>query len=98
MGKLGNIVLGAKLRELTKLRPKKRNSTRWSSTLEIIVRYERIKEFLPKLGSIEVDGLTLTPREYRCIEDLFLQLKDIESVTKVLQSMATSISDVRYTH
>ena len=95
MVKLGTLLLGAKLRKLTPLRPKTRNMTRWSSSFEMILRYVRLREFLPKLDSSEIDRLSLTSTENRRIDSLLEQLKTLESVSKALQEERTSISDVR---
>lgn len=95
MVKLRTLLLSAQLLKLTPLRPKTRNTTRWSSSFEMVSRYMLIKEFLRKLDSDEVDNLCPTPAENRRIEALLKQLKVLESVTKMLQEESTSVSDVR---
>jgi len=95
MSKLSNLVLGAKLRKFTNLRPVKRNATRWSSSLEMLLRYERLKGFLSDLESEEIDDLILGTIEGRRVETLIKMLKDIESVTKLLQAQNTTMSNVR---
>lgn len=47
MSKLKNLLLTAKLRKFTHLAAKTRNITRCISTFEILIRYQRLKEFLP---------------------------------------------------
>ena len=95
MVKLRTLLLSAKLRKLTPIAPRIRNITRWSSTYEMIVRYVRLKDFLPALDSDEIDALSLTPFENRRVDTLLQQLELLESVTKVLQDDTTTMSDVR---
>eukprot|EP00171_Calliarthron_tuberculosum_P003101 IDg3101t1 len=95
MVKLRGLLLGAKLRRLTSIRPKIRNTTRWSSTHDMIVRYVRIREFLPNLESEEIDSLFLSPSENRRVDAFLQQLSPLESVTKMLQREETTVSDTR---
>lgn len=95
MVKLRTLLLSAKLLKLTPLRPKTRNATRWSSAFDMLVRYDRLREFLSELDSAEIDNLSLTTAENRRVDSLLLKLKDLESVTKALQYENTSIGDVR---
>ena len=95
MLKLKNLVFAAKLRKLTPLAAKTRNATRWSSTFQMMLRYQRIREFVPTLDSEELDDLMLLSSESRRLDAMVDQLKNVESVTKTLQDTATTMSDVR---
>eukprot|EP00171_Calliarthron_tuberculosum_P002604 IDg2604t1 len=63
MLKLRNLIAAAKLRNLTHLRPKMRNVTWWSSSYEMLRRYQRLREFLPMLHLDSVDELTPNHRD-----------------------------------
>eukprot|EP00171_Calliarthron_tuberculosum_P001888 IDg1888t1 len=95
MSKLKTLTLGAKLFKLTNLKSKTRNATRWSSTYEMLRRYQRIRDCLQKLDSLDVDRLCLTSADNRRVDSLMCQLDDLESVTKALQDDSTTMSDVR---
>lgn len=95
MSKLRNPTLSAKLFCLCGLRSKTANETRWSSTFEMFKRYMQIREFLPELGSEDLDDLALSVPETRKIEQLMDRLKTVDSVTKELQAESTTLSDVR---
>lgn len=95
MVKLKSLLIGARLRQFTPLRPKLRNVTRWSSTFEMLSRYRELRDFLPALDSTEIDEMSLTVSENRQVDCLFEKLKLFESVTKALQTDKTSMSDVR---
>eukprot|EP00171_Calliarthron_tuberculosum_P001627 IDg1627t1 len=58
MVKLQTLLLGAKLRKLTLLRPKIRNQTRCSSTFEMIVRYQQLRDYLPELNAPDIDEIS----------------------------------------
>ena len=95
MSKLKTLLLGAKLLQLTPLRPITRDTTRWSSTFDIISRYVRLREFLVDLGSSDTDDLCLNSSENRRVDSLPVRLKDLESVSKSLQKESATIAEVR---
>ena len=95
MTKLKTLILAARLMKLSQLRAKTRNVTRWSSTYEMLLRYNRLKDFLPKLNSSDIDSLCLSSSENRRVDTLLTNLKELESVTKILQAESTKLSDVR---
>jgi len=95
MSKLKTLKLSAKLREYTNLRPRKSYEKRWSGTHAMLLRYKQLQEFLPKLESSEINELLLTPQEDVSVDLLLKELKDIDSVTKILQARCTTLSDVR---
>ena len=95
MSKLRTLLLSAKLRKLTTLRPKIRNETRWSSPFEMLPRYFQLLEYLPKLNSPEVKELQPTVSENRRVDALVTRLSDLDEVTKNLQCDSTRLSDVR---
>eukprot|EP00171_Calliarthron_tuberculosum_P014870 IDg14870t1 len=95
MTKLKTLLLAAKLRSLTHPKAKTRNATRWSSTHDMLTRYVRVREFIPKLGSGDLDDMTLPSSENRRVNALLPQMRDLESVTKVLQSNSTTLAEVK---
>ena len=95
MKKLRGLLFAARLKKVIPLRPKVRNVTRWSSTFEMLARYSEIREHLSGLDSIEIDPPSLSPSENRNIDILMKKLRPLESVTKALQSDATTMGDVR---
>jgi hypothetical protein len=95
MSKLKNLIPAAKLRKLTHLKAKTRNTPRWSSTFEMILRYIKIRDFLPLLGINDLDELLLTVRENRDIDSICDETKDFESISKALQQDATTLADTR---
>eukprot|EP00171_Calliarthron_tuberculosum_P001416 IDg1416t1 len=90
MIKLKTLLFAAKLRSRTHLKAKTRNSTMWSSTHDMLTRYVRLREFIPKLGLDDLDDMTLPLSENRRVDALLHQMKDFEFVTKVLQSISTT--------
>lgn len=95
MVKLRGLLLSANLRKLTPLKPMLRNNTRWSSTLSMLSRYVRLREFLPNLNCYEIDELSLSVAENRRVDMLLVQLEPLDEVTKLLQSESTTVSDAR---
>lgn len=61
MGKLSYDIPSAKLRQLTSLRPKLNNQTRWCSTYDMLRRYVEIKEQIFKIDGVDIAGLLLDP-------------------------------------
>ena len=95
MEKLRSYILASKLQKFTQVRPKVINTTRWSSTYDMLWRSTRIRKFLGDLESVEIDSLFLTLSENRRIDTLLGELEQLDSVTKALQNRKTFVSDVR---
>jgi hypothetical protein len=93
MSKLKNLIPAAKLRKLTHLKAKIRNATRWSSTFEMILRYTKIRDFLPLLEINELDELLLTVRQNREIDSICEEMKYFEAILKAFQQDATTLAD-----
>ena len=70
MLKQRNLVLSAKLRRMTLFRPLIRNTTRWSSTFNLLNRYVRLREFVEQIESVEIDEMILMPSENRKVDAL----------------------------
>lgn len=85
MTKLKTLLLAAKMLELNSISAKTLKVTRWSSTGDMILRYERIKDEPPKLNLREIDALSLSTPEKMTVEALLMRLKDLKSVTMTLQ-------------
>jgi hypothetical protein len=96
MSKLKNLIPAAKLRKLTHLKAKTRNATRWSSTFEMILRYIKIRDFLPLLEINELDELLLTVSENCEIDSICEEMKDFKSISKTLQQDAITLADTRF--
>lgn len=62
---------------------------------EILHGFQRIREFCVVMSEEKLDKLMLTPPENRLFDAVFLQLKNINSVTKRLQDSSTTLSNVR---
>ena len=95
MKKLRSLIPAAKLRKHTKLTAVVRHQIRWSSTFQMLVRYQELREYIPLLHLPEVSSLALSQSENALIDALVLRLKDLESVCKQLQREHTSVSDTR---
>ncbi|KAH9132292.1 hypothetical protein AeRB84_021278 [Aphanomyces euteiches] len=95
MRKLRHVVPAAKLRRLTPLKAKMKNSTRWSSTNHMLQRYVEIKPFVMMIGGREIDALLPSVGQDRLIDDLLLVLKDLDTATLALQGEEMSLLDVR---
>lgn len=100
MKKLRTPILAAHLRKHTHLRAKVYNSTRWSSTAEMIRRYQKIKQFIPELDlpakyQSEMDDYVPTHRENKTIDSLCEICGDLDSVTKMLQKDNMTLAHVR---
>ena len=90
MKKLSTAKISGALREATKLVPKRRNVTRWSSTMAMVDRYMKIKEFIPQLNipialKHELTVLLPSAMDEIALEAVQVKLLDFESVTKTLQ-------------
>ena len=98
MGKLKNLKLAGKLRSFTELRAKQKNETRWSSTADMLKRYNEIQEYLLKSDFTTDNSIVsylLSPEDNNKIEVLLKGMKYMDSITKALQSEKTDLSDVR---
>ncbi|KAH9088578.1 hypothetical protein Ae201684P_017187 [Aphanomyces euteiches] len=92
MRKLRHVVPAAKLRRLTPLKAKMKNSTRWSSTNHMLQRYVEIKPFVMMIGDREIDALLPSVGQDRLIDDLLLVLKDLDTATLALQGEEIRLS------
>ncbi|KAH9108336.1 hypothetical protein AeMF1_016490 [Aphanomyces euteiches] len=95
MRKLRRVVPAAKLRRLTPLKAKMKNSTRWSSTYHMLQRYVEIKPSVMMIGDREIDALLPSVGQDRLIDELLLVLKDLDTATLALQGEEMSLLDVR---
>ncbi|KAE9018902.1 hypothetical protein PR003_g938 [Phytophthora rubi] len=75
----------AKLRRRTWLRPVPRQTTRWSSTYEMVKRFFKLKEFIDPSNE-EFAALMQTPLEQMQHESAMEGLRECESVSKKLQA------------
>ncbi|KAG3110989.1 hypothetical protein PI124_g1262 [Phytophthora idaei] len=83
----------AKLSKFTDLKPIKRNVTRWSSTFEMVLRYNSIRDSIRQVE--EVDDFVPTGAAHKKLMGLLDHLKKLDSVCKTLQHERTSMADVR---
>ena len=85
----------ANLRKQTQLRPVLRDKTRWSSTFEMISRYEKLKNFIPR-DDLELMPYILDETEEAAVTSLHARLTEIDTVTKMLQQeRGVSVSVIR---
>ena len=84
MLQLGSLKNSGRLRQLTHLRPLKKNDTRWSSTYDMMKRYIKLRPLLRDMPSVA--DFMLTPRQDRSLDTLFENLSELQSATKELQS------------
>ncbi|ETP05005.1 hypothetical protein F441_18303 [Phytophthora nicotianae CJ01A1] len=94
MIKLKTLTQSAKLRQKTELRPVIRQTTRWSSTFDMVKRYFELLEFLD-VDDDDIMELLPSPASNKRLRALFKELKDVESVAKALQGRDTDLLDVR---
>ncbi|KAE9181133.1 hypothetical protein PF005_g22991, partial [Phytophthora fragariae] len=71
-----------------------RNLTRWSSTFAMIDRYFSIYAKLDRVDD-ELADFIPTPRENVRLKELYEDLKNLESLSKKLQTSSVSLLDVR---
>ena len=96
IGKLKNLKLAGKLRSSTELRAKEKNETRWSSTADMLKRYNEVQEDLLKseyTTDNSIVSYVLSPEDKNKIEVLLKEMKYMDSITKALQSEKTDLSD-----
>ena len=99
MGKLKNLKLSGKLRKYTELRPIQRNDTRWLSTCDMIVRFQRLKQFFvePDIATDpHIVELLPTPKEMLLINSLNESLARLRSITVALQRENLDLSESRF--
>jgi hypothetical protein len=81
-------------RELGMKRPILRNKTRWSSTYAMMERYVQLSDSLdprdPELADVLPDA-----RQHRKIVELVEILKNLDHVTKILQTDSILLADIR---
>ena len=95
MLELKNLVLSAEPMKCTPLRAKTRNITRWNSTHEMLGRYVELRNYFSLLHSDELATINLKPSDDERVDDLLHYIEPLESVTKVLLSDDTKVSDAR---
>lgn len=83
---LSCLVLAAKRRQLTHRKSKKRNETRWSSSLKMLPRYKVLHTFSDQMHVEDMDGMWLTPRQNREVDELLAPLEDIYWVEQLLET------------
>lgn len=95
MKKLRNLIPSAKLRGLTHLKAKVDNVTRWSSSLEMLLRYQQIRQYL---HLIDLDFITeniLKPSENKQVDSLCASLRQLDSIAKALQCDNITVGQAR---
>ena len=99
MSKLKTLKISLVLRPHTKLKPKMRNKTRWSSTFEMIERYFRFKDdgVLDRLLEDEedIEVFLLSPIEERRLRELQKLVQPSHRVTLELQNPNITFARMR---
>ncbi|POM71659.1 Hypothetical protein PHPALM_11737 [Phytophthora palmivora] len=83
----------AELERHTSLKPLKVNTTRWSSTFNMLQRYVKIRDAIKMVTAVE--DLLPRPSTHRKIVQLVEKLKDLDSVCINLQKEDRTLADVR---
>lgn len=96
MNKLLNLIPAAQLQKHTHFAAILNMKTCWSSTYEIVIRDQRIRDFLPSRENEENDMLFLSKREELYIDELCQTLRDLESATRSLQIDSLTVCDARH--
>lgn len=78
-------ISAAKLRQITHLKAKRNNFTRWSSTYDMVARYHEIRDSIPDLDIPDIESILHTVRENGHVDSLAQQLGDLNSITIELQ-------------
>ncbi len=86
--------LAGKLRKLTHLKAKCPNATRWSSTVQMLDRYTKLRSFLSGFDEHEFGESLLTPHEEKRIDSLCEKYSELESITKASHRESTTMSEV----
>ncbi|KAG3236457.1 hypothetical protein PI124_g18535 [Phytophthora idaei] len=94
MRKLRTLKEAAKLRAETPLPPVLRQETRWSSTFAMLDRYVRLRRIL-SADDDEMADLLLSRSTHRSLQTLLEEMKDIESISKKIQSDGLTLLQAR---
>ncbi|KAG3063137.1 hypothetical protein PI124_g22252 [Phytophthora idaei] len=84
----------AELAKLTDLAQVRRNTTRWSSTFEMVLQYKRIRGDVRQVEAVE--GHVPTGAAHEKLMGRLEHLKKLYSVCKTLQDEGTRMADVRH--
>ena len=98
MKKFKYLIPAAKLRKHTPLCAITRNETRWSSIFAMLGRYLDLKDFIKEIAKEDADirPLILTKSQDIAVQNLFTDLKKLDTVTLALQAEKCTIATVRY--
>lgn len=69
------------------------NITQWSSTYEILRRFEHIQWLLLRLEIEELDEMSISTQELKTFQQIFERLSHFDSVTKELQKGANNFTE-----
>ncbi|ETP46085.1 hypothetical protein F442_07622 [Phytophthora nicotianae P10297] len=94
MRRLRTITQASKLRLKTSLRPKLRNETRWGSTFAMLDRYLVLREYI-SADDDELAEVMPSPAANRRLKALLVEMADVESISKKLQSIDLNLLDAR---
>jgi hypothetical protein len=83
----------AELAKHTELKPIKRNTTRWSSTFEMMSLYKRIRDAIRQVDAVE--EFVPSGAIHKKVLGLLEHLKKLDSVSKVLQDNEINMANVR---
>lgn len=89
-GRLRKIMHDAGLRPILPIRS---NTTRWSSTFDMIQRYFKLKFYIGQIE--EVEDFLLSKSEEKALTQALDMLMDFAATTKYLQGTDVSLADVR---
>lgn len=97
MSKLKNLNAATVLRSLTKLKPKTRNATRWSSAFTMVNRYYELKSIFPELleDLPEMAAFMLDPLDNQRLDNLRPILHNLHIVTLKLQDSKITFAEMR---
>lgn len=95
MMKLRTLKLSAKRREYTHMKSNISHTTRWGSTLYMLTRYAKIRQYLPHLKDESLKRLFLSKTQNEKLDTLLVHLQDLDRVTKASQYETTTIFEAR---
>lgn len=95
MVELRKLKNAAKLRKLGVQAPKLENETRWSSTFNMLKRYFEIFDAVETIGTMSIQDKLPTRVQHRHLEELMVQLKQMEDITKELQRQDLTLDEAR---